>query len=71
MTEPNTSYEAPESEGGTVANWFEMPEGVELEDVGAEEIIITDDVYSTRSSIDQLLENEETKADHSQIFSRY
>ena len=27
-----------------------------------EEINITDDVYSTRSSIDQLLENEETKA---------
>ena len=62
VNEPNASYKAPEEEGGSVSNWFEMPEGVELEDVDVEELTITDDVYSTRSSFDQLLENEETKA---------
>ena len=34
VNEPNPSYKAPEEEGGSVSNWFEMPEGVELEDVG-------------------------------------
>ncbi len=62
VNEPNPSYKAPEEEGSTVNNWFEMPEGVEMDDVVVEELNITDDVYSTRSSIDQLLENEETKA---------
>lgn len=42
-----------------VANWFEMPD---LGDVKVENIIITDDVYSTRSTFKELMENEETKA---------
>ena len=29
VNEPNPSYKAPEEEGGSVSNWFEMPEGVE------------------------------------------
>ena len=60
VNEPNVSYKAPEEEGGSVSNWFEMPEGVE--DVVVEQLTITDDVYSTRCSLDQLLENEEAKA---------
>ena len=48
VNEPNPSYKAPEEEGDTVSNWFEMPEGVE--DVVVEELTITDDVCSTRCS---------------------
>ncbi len=59
VTEPNPSYVAPEAEtGGVVANWFEMPE---IGDVEIEEIEITDDVYSTRSSLGELLKNSETR----------
>ena len=61
VSESNPSYEAPEAEtGGVVANWFEMPElGLDVE---VEEIEITDDVYSTRCSLKEILENEEGKA---------
>lgn len=60
VSEANPSYEAPESEtGGVVANWFTMPE---LGDVQIEEIEITDDVYSTRCTLKEILENEEGKA---------
>ena len=60
VAEPNLSYECPEEgKGGAVANWFDMPD---LEDVEVEEIIITDDVYSTRCSFGELFANEETKA---------
>ena len=38
VNEPNPSYKAPEEEGGTVSNWFEMPEGVE--DVVVEELTL-------------------------------
>ena len=62
VSEANPSYEAPEAEtGGLVANWFEMPE-LELDDVEVEEIEITNDVYSTRCSLKEILENEEGKA---------
>lgn len=56
---PNESYYTPEEEGGFVANWFDMPE---LGDVEMEELIITDDVYSTRCTVGDLFKNEETKA---------
>ncbi|RBW70064.1 glycoside hydrolase family 2 protein [Bacillus taeanensis] len=60
VAEPNKSYEAPEEgKGGVVANWFQMPE---LGDVEVEEIEITDDVYSTRSTFGELVENDETNA---------
>ena len=60
VSKPNISYGAPEEEkGGMVANWFEMPD---LGDVKVEKIIITDDVYSTRCTFKELMENEETKA---------
>ncbi|MCM8710051.1 glycoside hydrolase family 2 protein [Clostridium sp. SYSU_GA19001] len=58
--EPNISYEAPEKDkGGLVANWFTMPE---LGDVQIEEIKITDDVYSTRCTIAEIMKNDEAKA---------
>ena len=56
---PNESYFTPEEEGGFVANWFDMPE---LGDVEIEELVITDDVYSTRCTVGELFKNEETKA---------
>lgn len=60
VSKPNISYEAPEEEkGGMVANWFEMPD---LGDVKVENIIITDDVYSTRCTFKELMENEQAKA---------
>ena len=53
MSESNLSYRAPEGEtGGVVAKWFTMPE---LEDVQIEEIEITDDVYSTRCILKEIL----------------
>ena len=55
----NESYVTPEEEGGFVANWFDMPE---LGDVEMEELVITDDVYSTRCTVGELFKNEETKA---------
>ena len=59
VANPNESYFAPEEEGGIVANWFDMPE---LDDVEVEELEITDDVYSTRCTVGELVKNEETKA---------
>ncbi|CZQ89131.1 Hypothetical protein Tpal_1096 [Trichococcus palustris] len=59
VANPNESYFAPEEEGGIVANWFDMPE---LGDVEIEELVITDDVYSTRCTVGELFKNEETKA---------
>lgn len=65
VSEPNQSYVAPEGEtGGVVANWFEMPD---LGEVIVEELEIADDVYSTRCTLGELIENEETKA----IMSKY
>ncbi len=58
----NPSYIAPEAEaGGMAANWFEMPE-LDLDNIQVEELEITDDVYSTRCSFNEILKNEEAKA---------
>lgn len=60
VAEPNTSYEAPdEGKGESAENWFQMPD---FSEVVIEEIEITDDVYSTRSTFSDLVKNEETKA---------
>jgi len=60
--ESNPSYVAPEADtGGMAANWFEMPD-LDLDNVEVEEIQITDDVYSTRCSFNEILKNEEAKA---------
>ena len=59
VSEVNPSYKAPEAEtGGMVANWFQMPD---LGEVEVEEIEITNDVYSTRCTLKEILENEESK----------
>jgi beta-galactosidase len=59
VAEPNTSYEAAdEGKGESAENWFQMPDFSEVE---IEEIEITDDVYSTRSTFGDLVKNEETK----------
>ncbi|OCA86702.1 glycoside hydrolase family 2 protein [Bacillus sp. FJAT-27986] len=60
VDEPNPSYLVPESDGGgVVANWFDMPDLDE--DMEIEELVITDDVYSTRNTLGELYKNEETK----------
>lgn len=59
VNEANKSYEAPEAKGGIVDNWFEMPDTT---DVVVEELVITDDVYSTKCTIGTIMENEEAKA---------
>lgn len=57
---PNQSYEAPiEDKGEAVENWFQVPD---FSDVVVEELEITDDVYSTRCTFEEILKNEETKA---------
>ena len=65
VPEPNTSYNAPGGEvGGEVENWFEMPD---LSDVAVEELDIPEDVYSTRCTYREILDNEEAKV----IFRKY
>ncbi len=59
VDEPNPSYKAPESEGGTVDNWFEIPD---LGDVELEELVTTNDVYSTRDSYEVIAQNEDAEA---------
>jgi beta-galactosidase len=59
VAEPNSSYEtADEGKGESAENWFQMPDFSEVE---IEEIEITDDVYSTRSTFGDLVKNEGTK----------
>lgn len=53
-------YKAPESEGGLVSNWFDMPTD-EDDDTPMVEVTITDDVYSTRDTFKTLIENPETR----------
>ncbi|MGJ9386189.1 glycoside hydrolase family 2 protein, partial [Salipaludibacillus sp. CF4.18] len=56
VSEPNASYEAPEEgKGGVAANWFQMPDLDDVEEI--EEIVITDEVYSTRNTFEELMEN--------------
>ena len=60
VAEPNLSYVAPdEGKGKAAENWFQMPD---FSDVVIEEIEITDDVYSTRCTFGEIVENEEAKA---------
>jgi len=62
VSEPNPSYRAPEAEtGGLVSNWFQMPV-FDDQDEEEGEFKITDDVYSTRCTFKELLENKEAKA---------
>jgi beta-galactosidase len=65
VSEHNTSYDAPvEDKGKSAANWFKMPD---LSDVVVEYIDITDDVYSTRCIIGDILKCDEAKA----VFRKY
>lgn len=62
-------YKAPVSEeGGLVSNWFSMPEEAEDMEDSEEDIVITDDVYSSKDKIADLMENDETKAVLSKFF---
>lgn len=57
----NQSYNAPvEDTNGMVANWFEIPELDEEEPL--EDVVLTDDVYSSRDTLHDLITNDETKA---------
>ncbi|MCA0755770.1 glycoside hydrolase family 2 protein [Paenibacillus sp. N4] len=60
VKEPNPSYEAPDKgKGEAVSNWFSVPD---LDNVIIEDIEITDDVFSTKVVLRELLANEEAKA---------
>ncbi|GEK89496.1 beta-galactosidase [Alkalibacterium putridalgicola] len=62
-------YKAPDSEeGGLVSNWFSMPEDEEDLEDSDEDVVITDDVYSSRDKISDLMENNEIKAVLSKFF---
>lgn len=59
VSEENTSYEAPvDNKGKSAENWFKMPD---LSNVVVEDIEITDDVYSTRCTFEEIMKNEEAK----------
>lgn len=65
VDEPNPSYVAPVGETGiAVENWFEMPD---VGDVEIEELEIPEGVFSTRSSLREIFDNEEARA----IFIKY
>ncbi len=60
VEQANPSYIAPEAKGESAANWFTIPD---LDELGneREEILITDDVYSIKSVVGDLVANKETK----------
>ena len=60
VDERNTVYDCPEEKGGVVTNWFEDDKN-KFDDVIIEELEITDDVYSTKCKIKDLMSNEETR----------
>jgi len=54
-------YKAPvKDEGGLVANWFDMPDD-EIDETPLEDVVITDDVFSTRDTFERLVANEKTR----------
>ena len=60
VAKANTSYEvSEEGKKGMAGNWFSMPE---LEDVKIEELVITDDVLSTRCTLGEIASNPEGMA---------
>ena len=62
VSEANLSYELPEgTSDSVVANWFTMPD-LDLDTMELEELNITDDVYSTGCSFQEIYGNEEAKA---------
>ena len=59
VAEENLSYKAPvEDANEMVANWFDMPE---LDDEVVGEVEIPEGVYSSRETLENLIENEKTK----------
>lgn len=61
VAEIDPRYKAPaKDEGGLVANWFDMPDDEDA-DTPLEEITISDDVYSTRETLETLIEHTQTR----------
>ncbi|WP_068676983.1 glycoside hydrolase family 2 TIM barrel-domain containing protein [Oceanobacillus sp. Castelsardo] len=61
VVEPNPSYVVPNQGEGAAENWFVQPDDLD-DGTEYEEIVITDDVYSSRDKIETLMENKETRA---------
>lgn len=59
VTEANPVYECPEQGGGFAANWFDEDLISQYTDIEITELDITDDVYSTATSIADILDHEE------------
>ena len=59
VAEENASYKAPVDDmDGSVANWFDIPE---YDDELIEKVEIPEGVYSSRDTLEHLMENEKTK----------
>lgn len=59
VTEANPVYECPEQGGGFAANWFDEDLISQYTNIEITELDITDDVYSTATSIADILDHEE------------
>ena len=59
VDEANPVYECPDQGGGFASNWFDEDLINQYSDVAITELDITDDVYSTSTSIAEILEHEE------------
>ncbi|SKA82523.1 beta-galactosidase [Clostridium sp. USBA 49] len=63
VNQPNPSYQVPQKDkSGIVSNWFKMPDLSDIKVEEIEKIEITDDVYSTHCTFDEIMKNEEAKA---------
>lgn len=67
VDEPNPVYECPDKTGGPAANWFDEDLVSQFSDIEITELNITDDVFSSATPINEILENEEASI----IFKKY
>ena len=67
VSEPNPVYECPDKTGGPAANWFDEDLVNQFSDIEITELNITDDVFSSATPINEILDNEEASI----IFKKY
>lgn len=67
VSEPNPVYECPDKTGGPAANWFDEDLVSQFSDIEIIELNITDDVFSSATPINEILDNEEASI----IFKKY
>ena len=67
VSEPNPVYECPDKTGGPAANWFDEDLVNQFSDIEITELNMTDDVFSSATPINEILDNEEASI----IFKKY